>query len=225
MPRGIHRGSVARKLETEKEIHGEDNLKTQDSGSESDKFEGTQEMVDGTNDDEVGVTPGLKKFFFSTEIRESSRTEGNGRKTVNIEQAPEIHMDMRPFRDVSEILSKFDPVRDEYRVLYAWDEITTEHYALAKLDGVARKWRDSLPRVDDRSWAQRTELLESSFPCEEDPTSLRMAAQNYRRRANQDIVEYYYEQLSRCLKAEIQDKEIIQWMADGLNNSRFRDYL
>jgi len=37
-------------------------------------------------------------------------------------------------------------------MLYEWDDVAIEHYALAKLTGVAKIWRDSLPRAE-RTWS------------------------------------------------------------------------
>ena len=61
----------------------------------------------------------------------------------------------RHFRGVASVLPEFDPVSndltvedwiekiEEYGDLYNWDEIAIRHYALSKLTGVARKWRDA----------------------------------------------------------------------------------
>ncbi|XP_076299604.1 uncharacterized protein LOC143218356 [Lasioglossum baleicum] len=142
----------------------------------------------------------------------------------------------RHFRDTTSVLPAFDPVTneltieewiekmEEYGDLYNWDEVAIRHYALAKLKGVARKWRDSLPRVQ-RTWAQWKVLLKDSFPSDESEVSLRLDAQNYKKKPSQDIAEYFYEKLAKCNRAQMGDREAIEWIADGLNNPRFRDYL
>ncbi|KAK2577570.1 hypothetical protein KPH14_012732 [Odynerus spinipes] len=81
----------------------------------------------------------------------------------------------RHYREVTSVLPDFDPVKgnltinqwiekiEEYGDMYQWDEITVRHYALSKMVGVARKWRDSLPCLN-RSWLQWKELLRENFP-------------------------------------------------------------
>jgi transposase InsO family protein len=142
----------------------------------------------------------------------------------------------RHFRNVSDVLPDFDPVRgsitierwidkiEEYGELYNWDDVAIKHYGLSKLAGVAKTWRDSLTRTE-RSWNDWCVLLRESFPEEESLMSIRLEAQNYKRKSNQDIIEYFYEKLARCNKAEMSDKEAIEWIVHGLNNMRFRDHL
>jgi len=36
---------------------------------------------------------------------------------------------------------------EECAVLYDWDDVAVQHFALSKLTGVAKLWRDSLPRA------------------------------------------------------------------------------
>ncbi|KAJ8914430.1 hypothetical protein NQ315_017526 [Exocentrus adspersus] len=136
-----------------------------------------------------------------------------------------------------EVLPEFDPVKgdisinqwiekiEEYGEVYDWDDVAIKHYALSKLCGVAKSWRDSLPARSSRTWLEWCELLREDFPCEKSELSLRLDAQKYKRRMNQDIVEYFYEKLSRCNKAKMSDAETIEWIVDGLDNVKFRDYL
>ncbi|XP_026669177.1 uncharacterized protein LOC113464304 [Ceratina calcarata] len=143
---------------------------------------------------------------------------------------------MRLFKDVYEVLLAFDPIKpdadinnwicklEEYALLYSWDEVARKHYALAKLEGVARKWRDSLP-AGQRSWTEWKELLVEAFPCDTSCIKLRLDAQEYSRKPGQDIVEYYYEKLSRCNRAKMSDQEAVEWIVQGLKNTRFRDFL
>lgn len=110
-----------------------------------------------------------------------------------------------------------------YGDLYAWNDVAIKHYGLSKLVGPARRWRDSLPR-QERSWRDWAELLRENFPCQESALTLTKRAQSYKRRPNQDIAEYY-EKLARCNEAGMKTQEIIEWIVDGLDNARFRDYL
>ncbi|XP_053971568.1 uncharacterized protein LOC128872663 [Hylaeus volcanicus] len=142
----------------------------------------------------------------------------------------------RYFRNLATVLPAFDPVVGEFTIdewiekieqygdLYQWDEIAVRHYALMKLTGVARRWRDSLPRMD-RSWVQWKELLRENFPADESMVSARLRAETYKKKPNQTIVEYSYEKLSTCNKSKMGDRDAIEWIVNGLDNIRLRDYL
>lgn len=142
----------------------------------------------------------------------------------------------RYFQNVHTVLPEFDPVKgeidislwiekiEEFGELYDWDEVAVKHYGLSKLSGVARKWRDSLPS-QTRSWNDWKSLLRETFCVETDIISLRLQAQNYKWRQNQDIVEYYFEKLARCNKCKMTESETIEWIVHGLDDNRFKDYL
>ena len=75
------------------------------------------------------------------------------------------------------------------------------------------------------NWATWKELLLKNFPCKRTVLSLRLEAQNYQKKPTQNIIEYYYEKLSRCNEAGMDSEEIIEWIVHGLNNNRYRDFL
>lgn len=142
----------------------------------------------------------------------------------------------RTFGDLSRVLPTFDPITEdlnihqwidkieEYADMYGWDDLAIKHYGLSKLDGVARKWKDSLGRAD-RSWDEWKVLLKETFPTKESGIKKVLEAQNYKRKAGQNIVEYFYEKLSKCNNARMESREIIEWIVDGLDNPQYRSYL
>lgn len=142
----------------------------------------------------------------------------------------------RMFHNVGDALPAFDPVKDdinildwidkieEYGDLYDWDEIAIKHFALMKLHGVARKWRDSLPS-ENRSWEEWKSILFATFPSGKSVVDLRIIAENYKRKSQQNVTEYFFEKLSLCNKASMCEEESIEWIVRGLENNRFRDFL
>lgn len=139
--------------------------------------------------------------------------------------------------DMTTVVPEFDPVNgtltidqwidkvEEYAVLYEWDDVAIQHFALTKLAGVARLWRNSLPR-EERTWLQWVPLLKENFPStNEDILRVKLEAQNFTRKPGQNMIEYFYEKLSRCNRADMGDNEIIQWVVRGIGNDRYRDYL
>lgn len=142
----------------------------------------------------------------------------------------------RIFHNIGDALPNFDPVKDEINILdwidkmeecgdlYNWDEVAIKHFALSKLQGVAKKWRDSLPS-ERRSWEEWKGLLYETFPANIGAVDLRINAENYKRKNNQNVTEYFFEKLTLCNKASMLPEEAIEWIVRGLENNRFRDYL
>jgi len=140
--------------------------------------------------------------------------------------------------DMSNVLPEFDPIKsiitidqwidkiEEYAIMYEWDDVSVQHFALSKLTGVAKLWRDSLPRAE-RTWIDWVQLLKDNFPTTsvEDIVKIKLEAQNYTRKAGQNVIEYFYEKISRCNRANMDDNETIRWVVRGLGNDRYRDYL
>ena len=133
------------------------------------------------------------------------------------------------FRYVAEMLPEFDPVQENIDVaqwidkveecgeLYNWDETAIKHFGLSKLTGVARRWRDSLPR-EEKNWAAWEKLLLKNFPCERTALSLRLEAQNYKEKRTHNIIEYFYEKLFRCNETGIKSEETVEWMVHELTS-------
>lgn len=91
---------------------------------------------------------------------------------------------------------------------------------------MAKTWRDSLPRAD-RTWLDWVKLLKDKFPTTtvEDVIQLKLDAQNFSRKNGQNMIEYFYEKIAKCNRANMSDAEVIQWVVRGLGNDRYRDYL
>lgn len=108
--------------------------------------------------------------------------------------------------------------------MYRWDDLATKHYAFSKLEGVAKSWKDIVERPK-RTWDDWKNLLRRTFLSGETDIKKVLEAQNYRRKLGQNIVEYFYEKLSRCNRARMSKAESVEWIVDGLNNTQYRSYL
>ncbi|KAJ8937455.1 hypothetical protein NQ314_011844 [Rhamnusium bicolor] len=160
----------------------------------------------------------------------------NNRTEIDADTMDGVDVSPRYFQNVHTVLPEFDPVKnnitislwinkiEEFGELYDWDEVAIKHYALSKLTGVAKTWRDSLS-CQARSWAEWKTLLQETFAVQDSAISLRFEAQNYKWKPNQDIVEYYFEKMAKCNKCNMSVPETIEWIVHGLNDTRFRDYL
>ena len=104
------------------------------------------------------------------------------------------------------------------------DDVAKIHYALSKLTGLTKTWKDSFP-AEKCNWAIWKGLLQEAFSCEESELKKRKEVQHYRRRPGKDITEYFYQKLAKCNKAQILKRESIESIVDRLNSSRIRDCL
>jgi hypothetical protein len=55
--------------------------------------------------------------------------------------------------------------------------------------------------------------------------AITLHAWNYKRKSDQNAVEYFYGKLARCNNAAMSEQETIEWIAHGLHNVKFRDHL
>lgn len=68
-------------------------------------------------------------------------------------------------------------------------------------------------------------IKENFSSTNEDILRIKLEAQNFNGKPSQNMVEYFYEKLSRCNRAKMDDGEIIQWIVREIGNYRYRDYL
>ena len=139
-------------------------------------------------------------------------------------------------RDVGAILPEFDPVKneigvdewiekvEEYGEIYEWTDMEICHYALLKMKGVAKTVVQSI-RPTPVNWNAWKEQLRLYFPQIQTQVSKTLSAQKYKKGKDQSVVEYFYEKLALCNKAGMRPGEMVEWIVDGYDNSRIRDFL
>ncbi|KAJ8706213.1 hypothetical protein PYW08_010839 [Mythimna loreyi] len=141
----------------------------------------------------------------------------------------------QPIQKISHenILPKFDPSSktqrmdtwlkkvNECALVYGWDERTTTHFAMQKLQGLAKTWYESLHTILF-TWQEWQEKLLSAFPCE----------QNYgqtletmiRRKSSHDesIEVYYYEKLSLVNQCDIVGTRAVECIIHGITDKTLK---
>ena len=122
--------------------------------------------------------------------------------------------------DHKNILPDFDPSSKNQRInvwlrkvnecaaVYGWDEKTTTHFALQKLQGLAKVWYEGLESILF-TWPEWQEKLLSAFPSEQNYGQTLEDMLKRKSRYNEPIDLYYYEKLALLNLCEITGKRAV----------------
>ncbi|XP_072936600.1 uncharacterized protein [Epargyreus clarus] len=131
------------------------------------------------------------------------------------------------------ILSDFDPSSKTQRMdiwlkkvnecaaVYGWDDKTTIHFALQKLQGLAKVWYESLPSILF-NWNEWQEKLISAFPCEINYGQALEDMLKRKSRFNEPIEVYYYDKLALLNQCNIEGKRAVDCIIHGLTDKTIK---
>lgn len=127
------------------------------------------------------------------------------------------------------ILPDFDPSSKNQRVdiwlkkvnecatVYGWDEKTTIHFAMQKLQGLAKVWYESLNSILF-NWSEWQLKLMNAFPCEQNYGQALEEMLKRKSRYNEPIELYYYEKLALVNQCDIDGKRAVDCIIHGLSD-------
>lgn len=127
------------------------------------------------------------------------------------------------------ILPDFDPSAKSQRVdiwlnkvnecatVYGWDDKTTIHFAMQKLQGLAKTWYESLPSIL-YTWAEWQIKLTNAFPCEQNYGQILEDMLKRKSRINEPIEVYFYEKLALLNQCNIEGKRAVDCIIHGLTD-------
>ncbi|CAG9137557.1 unnamed protein product [Plutella xylostella] len=110
---------------------------------------------------------------------------------------------------------------NECATVYGWDGRTTAHYAMQKLQGLAKSWYESLPSILF-NWDEWQEKLSNAFPCDQNYGQSLEEMLKRRSRFNEQIEVYYYEKLALLNQCGIDGKRAVECIIHGLNDRTMR---
>lgn len=131
--------------------------------------------------------------------------------------------------DYKNILPEFDPSTKNQRMdvwlrkvnecasVYGWDGKTTIHFAMQKLQGLAKTWYQSLNTILF-TWAEWQEKLLKAFPCEQNYGQSLEDMLRRKSRFNEPIENYFYEKLALLNQCEIMGKRAVDCIIHGLSD-------
>lgn len=127
------------------------------------------------------------------------------------------------------ILPDFDPSSKNQRVdiwlkkvnecasVYGWDDKTTIHFAMQKLQGLAKTWYESLDTILF-TWTEWQEKLAHAFPFEQNYGQSLEDMLKRKSKYNEPIEVYYYEKLALLNLCDIVGKRAVDCIIHGLSD-------
>lgn len=131
------------------------------------------------------------------------------------------------------ILPDFDPSSKNQRVdiwlrkvnecatVYGWDEKTTIHFAMQKLQGLAKSWYESLNSILF-TWVEWQEKLINAFPCEQNYGQSLEEMLKRKSRYNEQIEVYFYDKLALLNQCDIDGKRAVDCIIHGLSDKSLK---
>lgn len=141
----------------------------------------------------------------------------------------------QPFQklDHKNVLPNFDPASKNQRIdvwlkkvnecasVYGWDDRTTTHFAMQKLQGLAKTWYEGLGSILF-SWKEWQDKLETAFPYEQNYGQALEEMLKRKTRFNEPIEVYYYEKLALLNQCDITDKRAVDCIIHGIVDKTLR---
>ncbi|KAL0810790.1 hypothetical protein ABMA28_010107 [Loxostege sticticalis] len=133
--------------------------------------------------------------------------------------------------DQMNILPNFDPSQKNQRIdvwlktvnecasIYGWDDRTTTHFAMQKLQGLARTWYEGLNSVL-YSWSEWQDKLINAFPFEQNYGQALEGMLKRKSRFNEPIEVYFYEKLTLLNQCDIVGKRAVECLIHGIRKKR-----
>jgi hypothetical protein len=98
-----------------------------------------------------------------------------------------------------------------------WNEATKISYMQSRLDGLAKRWYDSLPKYD-YSWEEWKRKILQAFPDHRDfATSLRTMLAK-KKDATESWSQYYFSKMELIRACELSEKQAVSCVIDGISN-------
>ncbi|CAG9089257.1 unnamed protein product [Plutella xylostella] len=131
------------------------------------------------------------------------------------------------------ILPEFDPSSKNQRIdiwlrkvnecatVYGWDDKTVVHFAMQKLQGLAKTWYEGLNSILF-SWPEWQEKLLTAFPCEHNYGQSLEDMLKRKSRANESIEVYFYEKMALLNQCDIDGKRAVDCVIHGLSDKTMK---
>lgn len=135
--------------------------------------------------------------------------------------------------DHKNILPNFDPSTKNQRMdvwlkkvnecasVYGWDERTTTHFAMQKLQGLAKTWYEGLNTILF-TWNEWQEKLLNAFPYEQNYGQVLEDMLKRKSKHNEAIEVYYYEKLTLVNQCDIVGKRAVDCIIHGITDRTIR---
>lgn len=137
------------------------------------------------------------------------------------------------FSGAKDVIPNFDPglknqtIRswlkkvNETAQIYDWNDREIIYNALPKLDGLAKRWYESL-RTVKLNWAQWQIKLSKSFPDDRNYADRLIEMLDRRSRSNETLEEYFYDKLKLVNHCNINGRDAVDCIVQGVYDNNIR---
>ncbi|KAI5638085.1 hypothetical protein NE865_09206 [Phthorimaea operculella] len=110
---------------------------------------------------------------------------------------------------------------NECATVYGWDERTTVHFAMQKLQGLAKVWYEGLNSIL-YTWAEWQVKLKSAFPCEQNYGQILEEMLKRKTKFGEPIENYFYEKLAPINQCDISGKRAVDCIVHGITDRNIK---
>lgn len=110
---------------------------------------------------------------------------------------------------------------NECASVYGWDDKTIVHFAMQKLQGLARVWYEGLSTIL-YTWAEWQVKLMSAFPCEQNYGQILEEMLKRKTKFGEPIENYFYEKLSLINQCDISGKRAVDCLIHGITDRNIK---
>lgn len=172
------------------------------------------------------------------EAKRSRRDVSNQNTTLLIESFLDIMKSSKfgsseKFSSLNQVIPEFDPMIKEQTInawiskveeckqIYEWSEKQVVHYALPKLEGIAKTWYQSLPTLL-HSWEEWKVKLIETFPSSQNYGELLTEMLNKKLRFGESPELYYYAKINLLNRCNIHGKNAVDCIVYGIDDRGIR---
>lgn len=170
--------------------------------------------------------------------RSSSKASDNDMQSLFFKKFLDVMSNLKPNSDSDKfpalnVIPEFDPLNKEQTVdswihkvdecaqIYGWSDRHIVHYAMLKLNGIAKTWYQGLPSLL-HSWSEWKVKLRESFPTRENYADLLSEMLNKRVRYGESLDLYYYSKMNLLNRCEITGKRAVDCLLAGIDDRNVR---
>ncbi|KAJ8737072.1 hypothetical protein PYW07_000343 [Mythimna separata] len=110
---------------------------------------------------------------------------------------------------------------NECATVYGWDERTVIHFAMQKLQGLAKTWYESLNSLLF-TWSEWQHKLRCAFPFDQNYGQSLEEMLRRKSKFDEPLETYYYEKLALLNHCDIDGKRAVECIIHGLSDSTMR---
>lgn len=218
-----HKHSHSHKRRIEKRVHSERRHRSRNRNNVNHEFTETPVLTSQAQLSTLNIPDVVG--YQTDPVYPNNECETNNNTTLNCSKSNSAPVTsnfwaQNNFPVTFSVIPEFDPSDNSQTIenwinkvnecaqIYSWNDRQICHYALPKLNGLAKKWYQGLPSVL-YNWTEWIQKLKLAFPSNENYGDLLTTMLKLRCRLGQSLEHYYYDKIALINKCEITGKKAV----------------